>query len=411
MSVRWTLICTDCGRRYEPEEVEYLCPDCRRRNTPDRPPYGVLKTIYDYGAITRGLSGFHGLEDRQYLDLLPVDSPSSLAPLKIGDTPLYRITSIDRDTPGHHIYLKDESVNPTFSLKDRASGLVSAVAAERGRSVIVAASTGNAGSSLAGVCASRALTAVVLVPASAPRAKLVQMAMYGAIVVPIDGTYDQAFELSIALTETLGWYNRNTAFNPFTIEGKKTVSFELFRDLGEQAPERVFVPCGDGVVLSGVYKGFEDLLELGFIDRVPEIVAVQSEGSDNLVRNLGKPVFQMKPSSTLADSISVDVPRNFRMAQRYLSEYNGRGITVSDDEIVMASRTLSRNTGLFAEPAAAAAFAGYLAVKSELPAGSRNVILLTGCGLKDLDSCPIRIPESVMPEASAVERFVSRHPL
>jgi threonine synthase len=241
---------------------------------------------------------------------------------------------------------------------------------------------------LAGICASQKQKAVIMVPETAPKAKLTQIMMYGAEIIPVKGNYDQAFDLSIQATEQYGWYNRNTAYNPLTVEGKKIVSFELFDQLDLHIPDRVFVSVGDGVILSGVYKGFEDLMQLGIIEEMPKIIAVQSEGSDNLIRNLDSEKFVSKQSKTIADSISVDIPRNFYMAKDYMQRYSGEFISVSDDEILQASNILAKETGLFAEPAAAAAYAGMLAYM-EIDAfekDSINVILLTGSGLKDIES-------------------------
>ncbi len=214
-----------------------------------------------------------------------------MPPLRVGNTPLYPLSGLDDKKFPFSLYLKDDSQNPTWSFKDRASALVSAFAAENRLGTIIAASTGNAGSSLAGICASQRQRAVIVVPETAPKAKLTQIVMYGAMIVPVKGTYDEAFDLSVKATELFGWYNRNTAFNPFTIEGKKTVSFELFEQLRFSVPDRIFIPAGDGVILAGAYKGFEDLLRLGITDKMPVIVAVQSEKSDNLVRNIGQEKF------------------------------------------------------------------------------------------------------------------------
>ncbi|HPE99410.1 MAG TPA: pyridoxal-phosphate dependent enzyme, partial [Bacteroidales bacterium] len=223
-----------------------------------------------------------------------------------------------------------------------------------------------------------------------------------AQIVPVAGTYDDAFDLSVALTEKTGIFNRNTAYNPFTIEGKKTVSFEIFTQYGNKAPDKVFVPVGDGVIISGVYKGFEDLLKLELIDKMPVIVAVQAEGSNNIVRNLYSDSFVSLPSKTVADSISVDIPRNYFMARRFLKKYQGETIEVSDSEILSASKSLSSNTGVFAEPAAATAFAGLLKqITEEKISANENVcVLLTGSGLKDVNAVQpvINIPEAVNPQ-------------
>jgi threonine synthase len=327
---------------------------------------------------------------------------------------LYRTSRLDGNKLPFELFLKDDSQNPTFSFKDRASALVSAHAKERGLAVIVAASTGNAGSSIAGICAAQGQQAVVLVPEKAPLGKLTQIGFYGACLVPVRGTYDEAFELSIEASNAFGWYNRNTAYNPLTIEGKKTVSLELALQLPGQVPDRIFVPAGDGVILSGVYKGFEDLLQLGIIDKMPVVVAVQSDGSDNLIRNLDSEVFRIRASKTLADSISVDVPRNFLMARQFMHRYGGEGLVVTDQDILDASSRLSRNTGLFTEPASAAAFAGFLSYyrRERLEEGSVNVVLLTGSGLKDLQAVQqgLQVPAAIEPGLDGLKRIWERHP-
>lgn len=400
--------CTTCGRKYEQDEITYLCPVCEKKNVPDQPPKGVLKTLYHYGKIknlAKWNKLFDKLKGKEYRELLPIKSERSLSWLKVGKTPLYQISSNvfsiwkEKQEKSFQIYLKDDSQNPTFSFKDRASELVCAYAKEQKIDTIVAASTGNAGSSLAGICASQKQKAIIFAPFAAPKAKLTQILMYGAQLIPVDGTYDNAFDLSIEATKRFGWYNRNTAYNPFTIEGKKIVSFEIFQQMRQQIPDRVFVPVGDGCIISGVFKGFEDLLKLDLIKKMPTIVAVQSEKSDNIIRNLKNDEFITKPSTTIADSIAVDIPRNFWMTKKFMEEYNGESVIVNDEEIISASKRLSENTGIFSEPAAATAFAGILKYteKGLIDENSTNVVLLTGSGLKDLHSVQkiIEIPEPI----------------
>jgi len=409
MNQKFNYECSDCGKQIPSGEIIYLCPDCNAGQLPGLPPLGVLKVNYDYKKLSE--LSFRELEENDFLQLLPVNDQTSFPNLRVGKTPLYKIDSLEGQANEFELYLKDDSQNPTFSFKDRASALVSAFAKENGIATIVAASTGNAGSSLAGICAAQGQKAVIFVPSNAPKAKLSQIMMYGAKLVPVNGNYDQAFDLSIEATQRFGWYNRNTAFNPLTIEGKKTVSFEIFSQLNQYIPDFVFVPVGDGVIISGVYKGFEDLLELGLIDRMPVIIAVQAAGSCNLVENIGKMEFQSTPSHTIADSISVDIPRNFYMAAGYITKYHGQTITVIDDDILKASSILAKNTGIFAEPAAAAAFAGFLDHKKRnlIPKGSVNVVLLTGSGLKDLSAVQslFEIPLPVSPDMNSVEKFLS----
>jgi threonine synthase len=396
--------CVDCVYQFHSDGIEYLCPKCGKLSE-NLPPRGILKLIYDFDSLKRKFSGFNDFksaENLHFIDFLPIKMELSLPQLRVGATPLYMY----KDLAGNHLYLKDDSQNPTFSFKDRASALVSAFAKEKGISTIVAASTGNAGSSLAGICASQGQRAIIFVPAAAPKAKLCQIVMYGAHLVPIAGTYDEAFDICTEISRELGLYNRNTAYNPLTIEGKKIVSFEIFIQTKGKIPQKIFVPVGDGVIISGVYKGFEDLLNVGLIEKMPEIIGVQSEKSRNIEANYLTNDFKIHPATTIADSISVDIPRNYSMAKGFLNRYNGQCITVTDDEIIAASKQLSSRYGLFAEPASTAAFAGYLKEANETENGS-FLVLLTGSGLKDIRPLlnNLEIPEEIAPDKYAIKQY------
>lgn len=403
--------CIDCGKQFDSDETLYLCPSCSKENNETNPPKGVLRIVYNFFDFIQNNFLFEDLKKNNFLQLLPISKIDSLPKLKVGNTPLYEFDKLDNSNLPFKLFLKDDSQNPTFSFKDRASAVVSAYAKEKGYETIVAASTGNAGSSLAGLCAAQGQKAIIMVPEKAPLAKLTQIIMYGATIVPVKGTYDDAFDFSVKSTEKFGWYNRNTAYNPLTIEGKKTVSFEIYDQLNETLPDRIFVPVGDGVIISGVYKGFEDLLNLKIIDKIPTIIAVQSEKSDNLTRNINNDDFEIIASNTIADSISVDIPRNFNMAKQFIQKYKGEYLTVSDNEILNASVVLSRNTGIFAEPAAATSFAGLLKYhhESKLDKDSKNVVLLTGSGLKDLNSVQkiLNIPEAIEPTIDNLKKLIS----
>jgi len=413
---KYYFCCVNCQKLIYSNNITYLCPDCSTNNSPISPPKGVLKVLYNYAAINKKYANknlFNLLKETKFIDLLPIKSTNSLSPLKVGKTPLYKFKAshISKAFTFDKIYFKDDALNPTYSLKDRASEIVSAWAKENNIDTIVAASTGNAGSSIAGICASQKQKAIVCVPEKAPLAKLLQIMHYGALIVPVKGNYDDAFELSIDISKEFGYYNRNTAFNPFTIEGKKTVAFEIFDNLNMNMPDFIFVSVGDGVIISGLYKGFEDLLMLGIINKMPTIVAVQSEKSKNLIANLkNKKNFIIYPSDTLADSISVDVPRNFYMTKDYLYKYKGKYLLVSDDEISNASKILSNNTGIFSEPAASAAFAGLLkySENSKIAKNAKIVVLLTGSGLKDIKSIQSKynMPAPIKPNIESFKKFV-----
>jgi threonine synthase len=395
--------CTACGRTYGRDDVRYLCPACSEGYRPGVPLPGVLEAVFDTDALK-------GRIDRSRPDWAGLTAVEArhFPPLVVGRTPLVPAPRLAASLRVGQLFIKNDGQNPSGSLKDRASFLVVAEALRLGESRVVAASTGNAASALSAVCASAGLEALIFVPESAPRAKLVQMVTHGARVVPVKGTYDDAFALSLAFTKARGGLNRNTAYHPLTIEGKKTVSLEIAEQLGFEAPDAVFVPVGDGVILAGVHKGFKDLVAVGLLPRMPRLVAVQAETSDAIHRFIHTGAYQnARAPRTVADSISVSCPSNAHWARRAVLETRGLSVTVSDDEMLRAQRTLAAGCGVFAEPAAAAAWAGLEKVQAgpdALPAHAKVVVLVTGHGLKDIEA-PLKsvsIPPAIEPHLDAV---------
>ena len=377
--------CIQCTTVYEIDPELMLCPACSVTQKPGQPLNGVLEVE---------LKG--SLSSNYPLDYLPVER-DYFPSIPVGNTPLWHPENLLEKYSFTELYLKDDGVNPTGSLKDRASFLVAAFARKYGISEVVVASTGNAGSSMAGVGAAAGLKVKLFLPRTAPPAKMIQALQYGADVVMAEKNYDQAFSLSLEYSRTCGGMNRNTAYNPMTIEGKKTVSLEIFNQL-EKAPDHVFVGVGDGVILSGIYKGFRDLLQLGRITKIPTVHAIQASGSNAMYRALESGVFDGQVAKTVADSISVNVPSNGHLAIKNLQAFNGHCITVTDQEILSAQKELSSTCGLFSEPAAATAYAGFLKQKSSLDSDEACVVLLTGNGLKDTNSATknIIIPEKAV---------------
>lgn len=393
--MKWLYRCPSCGSSYAIEPGRYLCEACGRKNAPGIPLQGVLECEWegDYSPEVSGPGPAVSAGPAAALKDIPLPVESGFFPsLPVGNTPLWAPSRLKDalDAPG--LWLKDDTCNPSGSYKDRASWLVAAFAKKHGIEEIALASTGNAASSMACVGAAAGLKITVYLPKAAPAAKRVQVLQYGAELREVDGTYDLAFDQSLAYSKATGVLSRNTAYNPLTIEGKKTASFEIARDLGAwkgkpwAAPGHVFVPTGDGVIIAGVVKGFEDLVKLGRIDRMPVFWAAQAQGSSAIARALDSGAFEVRPSSTLADSISVDVPRNGSFALEKLKKHHGRGVQVSDEEILEAQRTLSSLSGLFAEPSSACAFACWLKVRKSIPREEDVVVMLTGSGLKDIAS-------------------------
>ena len=376
--------CFECGREFGRDAVTYLCPECGKKYKPGAPLRGVLRAIFDYDYIRKHFDFqspdwelFSAVEAAFYPEIL------------VGNTPFFKSNRLANKLGFGNIWIKNDGLNPSGSLKDRASFLVVAEAIRTGEDTIVTASTGNAASALAAVCAAADKKAVIFVPESAPKAKLVQIVEYGAEIIPVKGTYDDAFRLSLEYTQTKGGLNRNTAYHPLTIEGKKIVGFEIFQQNNFQLPDAIIVPVGDGVIISGVFKAFFDLKKAGLIQKFPKLICVQAEKS-NAIHNFiqtGKYQNAENPK-TVADSISVSIPSNAFMAKDAVLSTDGFSLTVTDEEILDAQFLLASTTGIFAEPSAAATVAGLQKIKKDqlLNTNEQVVLLITGHGLKDIET-------------------------
>lgn len=379
------LTCVSCGRRYDLEEV---CPACGLDK-------GTLDVVYDCERIRSRLTKESLKENTdfslwRYWEILPVSKREFMPPLRIGWTPLYRANRLERELGVRHLWLKDDTGNPSASLKDRASVMAAVRARELGYQVMAGASTGNAATSLSCVAAYLGIKPYIFVPERAPRAKVAQLLVYGATVLMVKGGYDQCFGLCWEASKRWGWYSRNTAINPFLSEGKKTAGLEICEQLAWQVPDKVFCAVGDGCIFGGLHKGFSDLHRLGLIDRLPQLIGVQAEGAAPFVKAFerGWPQIEPQEAKTLADSICVGYPRDQIKALRAARQTGGRFIAVSDEEIVAVQRRMARATGVFGEPAGVAALAGLIKMKEsgDLDHEEHLVVLVTGHGLKDIDS-------------------------
>ena len=385
--------CFSCGATWSSDEIEennhYLCPNCAEKNEPHLPLIGCLQVFYDYGKIKPLYTHDFFQKSKsgnifQFPLLLPLKSEVQELMKTRMALPVNSLNHIPYNSD-NAVFVLDDTHNPTFSYKDRASLLVLAKALELGKETICTASTGNAASSMSGLCAIVGMRSKIFVPKTIPQEKLTQIRMYGADVEKINGSYDDAYDISINESQKHGWYNRNTAYNPLTTEGKKSGAFDIFMQMNCKAPDKVFVPTGDGSIISGIYKGFFDLKQLDLIERIPQLVAVQAEGSSGIIDYIENSEFTYKESNTLADSISVNAPRNLYMAVDAIRKTDGFGTKVSDDEILNAEKYLGQQHGYFVEPSAAAAWAGFIKyIKKSKEKDEKIVVLLTGSGLKDI---------------------------
>lgn len=373
--------CIRCGKLWEATPDITTCPDCG----------GMLDIQYDYEAIAKEVNHevmAHRQEQSmwRYMEFLPVLGKGERPKLRVGWSPFYKADNLASVLGLRELYVKDDGVNPTASLKDRASAMAVVKAEEAGAQIIACSSTGNAASSLAGNAAAAGFPTYIFVPSRAPKGKVSQLMIFGAHVISVKSSYEDTFKLSQQAIEKYGWYNRNAAINPYLMEGKKTVALEIAEQLNWKMTDYVALSVGDGCTIAGVWKGFKDLYAAGMIDRLPRLISVQAEGCCPLNRAIaqGKDWEPME-ENTLADSIAVGVPRNADKALNAIRESNGVVVNVSDEEILAAAKLLGRTCGVFGEPAGVTGTAG---VKKALELGlidpdSSVVSIVTGNGLKD----------------------------
>ena len=387
--------CVKCGKIYEstPDLTNCTCG-------------GILDIIYDYDYMKTQLTKEKLASRRdnsmwRYRELLPVEESTPAPPLRVGWSPLYKASRLAKELGIARLYVKDDGVNPTASLKDRASSMAVAKAMEAGAKVIACSSTGNAASSLAGNAAAAGLKTYIFVPSRAPKGKVAQLMTFGATVISVQGSYEETFELSKQAIEKWGWYNRNAAINPYLSEGKKTVGLEIMEQLGWEVPDYIAISVGDGCTIAGLWKGLKDLYAIGFIDKLPRLISAQAEGCCPLNRAIetGEDWRPME-ENTLADSIAVGVPRNADKALMAIRESNGLVVNVSDQEIMAAQKLLGRTCGVFGEPAGVTGTAGLkkLCAQGKIAPDATVVSVVTGNGLKDVANAiaacgePISIP-------------------
>ncbi|MBQ7264207.1 MAG: threonine synthase [Synergistaceae bacterium] len=405
------LKCALCGRERSGEGGPKTCPDCGID--------GTMHVLWDYDAARARLTREALAKDPRaslwrYEALLPVDEGSRRPTLQVGWTPFYSFPALASELGVREVLIKDDGREPTASLKDRASCVAVTMAAARGREVISCASTGNAASSLAGLAANMGLRSVIFVPQTAPVAKVTQLLVFGARVFLVKGDYAATVRLAMEAIERHGWYDRNCAIDPYLVEGKKTCAMEIAEQCEWDVPDRVFVSVGDGCIVSSTWKGFHDLYKVGLIDRVPKIVGVQAEGACPIHRafQAGDARVVFGPSHTVADSIDVGAPHNWAKALNALRTSGGDTVAVSDREILDAVAELPRRTGVFAEPAGAAAWAGLVKMAREgrLRSDERVAVIVSGNGLKDVASAQraVRPGEVVGPDMEELERLLSR---
>ncbi len=410
------LKCIDCGKEHSPEDLIAACTECGQKGL----GFGLLDPVYNYDIIGRQLNK-NVLESRRpsiwkYKELLPLSDESKIVSLDEGGTPLIRCATLAREIGVKNLYLKNETVNPTFSFKDRAFSVIISRALERGAKTVAAVSDGNAGASAAAYSARAGIVCYIFTPAFAVQSKIVQMSMYGARVFSVKGSLIAAGLLVLEACIKYGWFNITTAkvLNPYQTEGHKTLAYEICEQLDWQVPDWIITPVSSGDSLGAIWKGFKEFYTLRFINNLPRMVGVQGEGAEPLVKAFEEKkqfyeIEEFEPT-TVADALCIGRvvgpwPLNT------LKESNGHAVAVSDQEILEAQKSLATTEGIFVEPSSATTIA---ALKKLL---NRNVIngnesvacVATGSGLKVLEVAAQVYPRPVQiePNISALEKVLS----
>jgi threonine synthase len=384
------LTCIHCGTKYPGASLAtgngtwMTCPKCG-------PADGVLDIGYDLDRVKAAWKArpFSNRPQNhwRYEELLPLQPSAVRHDWPVGYTPIIDSERLARQLGVTQLLFKDEGRNPTASFKDRASSVGVAHALQVGAKTIACASTGNAASSLAGHAALAGIPAMIFVPQTAPEPKVAQLQVFGATVFAVKSSYDAAYDLCSRACQEFGWYNRNCAINPVLVEGKKTAGLEIAeqsRELGSM-PDWLAVSVGDGCTIAGIWKGLKQMHELGLIDRLPRLIAAQA--AEVAPFRYAMKNDRLPPPSdgtTIADSIDVHVPRNWRKAIHAIKEAHGELVTANDDAILDAMRVAGRH-GMFAEPAAAASLAAVVSAIDQKIIGptERVMVMVTGSGLKD----------------------------
>jgi len=407
------LKCLRCGKEY-PLLTKYSCSKCG----------GILDVDYDYEAMKKKEIGSHlGTKKDEgmwkFRDFLPIKKKESIVTLREGGTPLFRCERLAELTSLADFYLKDETRNPTGSFKDRPTSCAISKAKEEGGNAVITSSTGNGGVAVATYAAKAGMKAIIIVPSTAPRNKLLSIVCSGALLVKIKGIYSDCFSLARELSREYGWVNLTSTFlNPFATEGDKTVAYELYRDL-RLVPDWILVPVGAGPLLVGIYKGYKELKELELVDKLPAMIGVQAKGCAPIVRAFERGEREVRAwgtphtiASGIADPLQ-GYSDDGSLTLKIIRESGGAAVAVDDESLVESVQNLSRLTGIFAEPTGASSVASLRELKKRgiLKEKDTVVCMVTGSGFKDSHTIQKYVeipPKELEPNLEEVREFLDQ---
>jgi threonine synthase len=380
------LVCSGCNAVYSSNEIHTFCPECQ----------SPLLAKYDLQAVRqhvdRDVLRRRPVDMWRWHELLPVIDPENIVSLGEGDTPLLRVPHVGRELGLTNLFVKDESKNPTGSFKARGLAAAVSKARELGVRKVIIPTAGNAGGAMAAYAARGGIQAMIYMPRDTPRANVEESRIAGAEVVLVDGLISDAAGMAGEKARAEGWFDVSTFKEPYRVEGKKIMGYELAESFGWTLPEVIVYPTGGGTGLVGMWKAFQELEELGWLENTarPRMVAVQADGCAPVVKafHAGAAFCDFWTNAhTLASGLRV--PKSFAdsLILSDLRESKGTALAVSDDDLFAAQRKLGRMEGIFAAPEGAATLAALEVLVKEgwVQPEERVVLFNTGSGLKYLD--------------------------
>ncbi|MBM2827110.1 MAG: threonine synthase [Dehalococcoidia bacterium] len=379
MSYATALRCRECHRQYELKPIHF-CEFC----------FGPLEVAYDYKAIKRAISrkkissGPNSMW--RYRDLLPVGA-GEVVDINAGYTPFIKAERLGKELGLNELYVKNDCVNPTYSFKDRVVSVAATVAMEFGFKAMACASTGNLAGSVAAHAAKAGVDAYIFVPADLEQGKMVGAGVYGPTLIAVEGSYDDVNRLCSELSDHYPWAFVNINVRPYYAEGSKTLGFEVAEQLGWTTPKWAVVPMASGSLFTKIWKGLNELKEVGLISSVETRMAgIQALGCSPIATAYenGSTVIRPVKPNTIAKSLAIGNPADGFYALKTMEESEGTACAVDDDEIVDGMKLLAQTEGIFAETAGGVVIAGLrrLAASGVIGRNDLTVAFITGCGLK-----------------------------
>ena len=406
MGIIQSLICRECKKEYKPQ-FRYICEDC----------FGPLDVKYIYpNNIKREL--FESRKEKtywRYFELLPIRDKNNIVSINSGFTPLQKSTNLSKDLRLKSLYIKNDSVNPTFSFKDRPAGVAVSRAKEIDLKAVGCASTGNLASATAAHAAVARLPCYIFAPADLEPVKISQALAYGAEFVAVDGTYDDANRVASVIGDSKGIGIVNINMRPYYVEGSKTLAYEVAEQLNWQVPDYLVIPVGSGAMLNAICKGFEELSELGLVNDVSnlKIIAAQPHGCSPIVdafKSNNSEIFPVEKPNTIAKSLAIGDPGDGMYVLKRLKQYHGIAESATNQEIINGILKLSKTEGIFTEPAGGVSVAVLqkLVESGKIDRDADIVCYVTGNGLKSTEAIIDMLPKpsTVKPDIQMVSTII-----